>query len=313
MQRIAITGSSGYYGRIMIRELRERHPDVRILGTDLADPSADAPDVFHRLDIRSEQLHGTLAEFAPDTILHLAFIVNPIRDNGLMREVNIGGTRNMLECVRAIRPQRFLLASSATAYGAWPDNPLPINESWHIRGRPEYAYSRDKAQIEGLLSEFALELPDVAVSWTRPGIIYGAGASNYLSEFFLKGPVIILPGGSDTPVQFVHEHDVASATCTILENDGRGPFNIGPPDWITLREVAELSGRRALKAPFWSCLAFTNLWWALRIPLFRFPSGLWYFMRHPWVIGPERLTNELGFRFQYNTRQTVLALLEVHR
>lgn len=93
--------------------------------------------------------------------------MNPIRDTKLMHDINVNGTKNVFEAVRAIRPQRFLMASSATAYGAWPGNPVPIPEDWPIRACAEFQYSANKAALEAEIKTLHDELPDVAVAWTR--------------------------------------------------------------------------------------------------------------------------------------------------
>ena len=88
MQRIAITGSSGYYAGRLIAHIRAHAPYVRILGCDVADPRrVAAPDEFVRVDVRDPQLREALRNFAPDTIVHLAFIVNPTHDDREMRPV----------------------------------------------------------------------------------------------------------------------------------------------------------------------------------------------------------------------------------
>lgn len=310
MQRIAITGSSGHYGCAVIAALRRTFPDSIVLGLDVVDPSGIRPDEFVRCDVLSDELAGHLERFRPDTLIHLAFIVNPIRDQQRMRAVNVQGTRNVLSAAAAVRPERILVSSSATAYGAWPDNPVPMAETQPLRERAQYQYSVDKVCVEQLLAEFADRHPEIAFSWTRPCMIYGSGLSNYLTDFILRGPLIVLPGNSDTPMQFIHLDDVADATLEILRSGAAGAFNLAPDDWFTLSDLARWSGRLCLPVSFAACRIFTSVWWNLRLPFFRFPSGLWYFIRYPWVVSPVRLRRELGFRFRYSSRQVIAMLLE---
>ncbi|MCX7419005.1 MAG: NAD-dependent epimerase/dehydratase family protein [Planctomycetia bacterium] len=150
MQRIAITGSSGHYGRKLVEHIRRELPNSQILGIDVVPPPPNyVPHEFVTHDIRSSEVQTTLANFRPDTIIHLAFVVNPIRDLKLMHDINVNGTRNVFEAVRFIRPMRFLMASSATAYGAWDDNPLPMDESSPLRPRQNFQYAADKTVIRG--------------------------------------------------------------------------------------------------------------------------------------------------------------------
>jgi UDP-glucose 4-epimerase len=312
MQRIAITGSSGLYGRLMIDELCRRGPDVRVLGIDCAPSTDNHPDEFHQIDIRDPALADVLAAFAPDTVLHFAFIVDPIRDRQEMTSVNIDGTRNLLAAVAACRPARFLLSSSATAYGAWPDNPVPIDEDWPIRRRAEFAYAADKAEVEGLVAEFAEMHNDIAVSWTRPAILCGTTAKNYITTLLLNVPFMVKIDGNDTPMQFVHERDVTAATYEILSHDARGPFNVAPDDHLTQSEIAAEMGIRSVSLPLWLLRAVTSAWWTLRLPMMKFPPGLVYYLRYPWVVRPARLDHALGFRFTHTSREAFREMLDEH-
>ncbi|MGQ0634768.1 MAG: NAD-dependent epimerase/dehydratase family protein [Planctomycetaceae bacterium] len=309
MQRIAITGSSGYYGRKLIGYIRSRAPHATIMGCDKALPRGDAPDLFHQLDVRDGRLVEQFESFRPDTVIHLAFIVNPIHDDRLMRSINIDGSRNVMNAVRRVRPERFQLASSATVYGPFPDNPVPVDETWPLRSRANFRYAVDKTDLEAMIAELSRELPGTAVSWTRPAIIYGPGVDNYLSRFLFLLPIVVFMDGHDSVLQFVHEDDVVAATWRILECNARGPFNVGPPDWVRFSDIAADTGRPLVSLPFWMIRMITTCWWGLRLPGFTFPTGLLYFLRHPWVVAPRRLERELGFRFQYSSRDALRELL----
>lgn len=310
MKRIAIIGSSGFYGRAVIRDLRTHYPKASILGLDVVKPVDSQPDEFRMVDVRDPQLLSHLQQFDPDTVLHLAFIVNPSRNEKFEEDVNVNGTKNVLRAVAELQPERFLVSSSGTAYGAWPDNPLPIREDWPIRARVNFPYARHKAEIEQYLTEFAESHPEMAVSWTRPTVIVGPGMSNYLTDLLVHSPVMSVPVFKDPPIQLVDLDEVAQATRTILEHNGRGPFNLAPNDWMTFREVARVTGRFPLVV--WMPLAkgFSYVWWKLRLPIFRFPPAFWDFLCHPWVIEPHRLQEEFGFTFQISTRECLDGLLK---
>jgi UDP-glucose 4-epimerase len=312
MQRIAVTGSSGYLGRNLIRHIRSVDPQIEILGLDVTPPREGALHEFAEVDIRSPQVHRLLEDFRPDTVVHLAFVVNPIQDEALMHDINLNGSRNVFDAVAKIAPQRFLVASSATAFGPWSDNPLPIDDRWPVRGRPDFSYAHDKIELEKMLSEFAERHPQMAVSWIRPCIIYGPGADNYLSRMLVRYPMVVLPDGCDVPQQFVHEDDVAAATWCILSRGGRGPFNIGPPDWIHLTDVARETGRPMIKLPLWAMQLVSRICWGLRLSVLPYPPAMNLYIRYPWVVAPNRLCRELGFRFEYSTLDTLRVLLQAH-
>ena len=84
-----------------------------------------------------DRLMRLLEAFAPDTICHFAFVIDvrykainvSFRDEGPVHDINIGGTRNVCDCVDALRPARFLTTTSVVAFGASPGGVCPLAEN----------------------------------------------------------------------------------------------------------------------------------------------------------------------------------------
>ena len=313
MKKLAITGSSGYLGSQLVEYFRQRHAGTRILGLDVRPPEQPGPDVFVQMDVRNPQLGEAIHEFRPDTVIHAAFAFTPMRDERQMREINVEGSRNLLRIVAAQRPERLLLVSSATAYGAWPDNPVPMDETWPLRARKEFQYAADKTEVEALLAAFADEHPEIATSWVRPCMIGGPHMDNYLKRFIFGMPFMVLIDGYDAPLQFVHEEDVVAAIDSILVKNARGPFNVAPPDSITISDLARETGRRVLKCPFWFAYGVHWLAWAIHFLNHESPAGFLYFVRYPWVVAPTRLQSELGHQFRFSSLDTLRRTLGLER
>jgi len=310
MKKLAITGSSGYLGSRLVEYFRRELADATILGLDIHEPQDANPDVFIEMDVRSPELGEAIRDFQPDTIIHSAFVFTPMRDERKMREINVDGSRNVLRVVAEQRPERLLVVSSATAYGAWPDNPVPMDETWPLRARKEFRYAADKTEVEELVSAFDKENEDIAVSCVRPGLIGGPNMENYIKRFVFGMPFMVLIDGYDTPMQFVHEEDVVAAIATILRNNARGAFNVAPPDWFHVSDLARETGRRALRFPFWLAYAVHWLSWAIRRPSHESPAGFLYFVRYPWVIAPTRLETELGYQFRFTSLETLRHIIQ---
>jgi UDP-glucose 4-epimerase len=307
--RLAITGSSGLYGRAVIAELRRAVPEARVLGIDLRPAVDDPPDAFWLGSITDAGFPAAVAAFAPDTIVHLAFAVQPGRDAAAMRAANIDGTRAVLDAAAWVSPSRLLVASSATVYGAWPDNPPACDESAAIRPLPGYYYSAHKGVVERLVGEFAAARPEIAVSLTRPAIVCGRDVRNFLADYFLGVPFLCLPDGRDTPLQFVHPDDLARATLAILAASARGAFNVAPDDALTHRQIAAALGVPAVPMPFGLMAAVGRIWWTLRLPWLATPPGLAGYVRHPWVVTSRRLRAELGFAFAHTSASAFAELV----
>lgn len=306
MTRIAITGSSGYLGSRLVQHYRAR--DCEVLGLDICEPGEKVefqPSEFRQLDICDTELTRILAGFQPNTIIHGAYAFKPSRDEEKMRRINVDGTQNVLDAAADTRPDKLMVISSATAYGAWPDNAVPMDESHRLRAREEFRYAADKTKVEGMLDEFEQQHPEIQTAWVRPSIIGGPNLDNYLSRFLFGMPFLVLLDGVDGLVQFVHEDDVVAAIEKILQSDSRGPFNVAPPDWLKCTQIAKQTNRKTWRWPFWLAKFLHGFAWTIRFPIHESPASFLYFCRYPWVVAPQRLQKELDFEFKYSSQQTL--------
>lgn len=303
MKRIAITGSSGYLGSLLAGFWLSE--GFEVLGLDIRPPSPGFKGRFIKIDIADPGIKAALHDFDPDTVVHAAFIVEPIRDGKEMERVNIEGSRNLLKALESSPPERLMLLSSATAYGAFPDNPVPLSEEAPLRAGRAFPYASQKVKVESLFSDFARIHPDVVLSTLRPAIISGPGMENYLKRFLFGMRFLVNLDGFDQPLQFVHEEDMVGAVHSVLAADGRGDFNVGPQDSVRVSEIARPSGRWVIPVPLWLARAVYQLGWTLRLPYPKTPPGFLDFGRYPWIVDSRRLREEIGFSFHYSSREAL--------
>jgi len=131
-KKILVTGGNGYVGRDLVRMLYDRH-DVcvaDIVRYGQVRFREDELDKIHfsRTDLRdAKAVEALMAEFVPDTIIHLAaihYIPECEQDPALAVETNVNGTLNLL--LASPRGARFVFASSGAVYR--PDE-RPHNET----------------------------------------------------------------------------------------------------------------------------------------------------------------------------------------
>ena len=314
MKRIAITGSSGYVGVNLVDYFLLQQDKCEVLGIDWKSPVGDSswPDQFVQLDVGDPSLVDIIAAFDPDTIVHAAFVIAPMHDERKMSRINIGAVKNVLAAAERVKPARLHLVSSATAFGAWPENPVPLAET-ACRRPSHFQYAADKCTMEMLASEFARQVDQTAVSWSRPAIIGGPGMDNYLRRLIFELPILARFDGVDSVLQFVHEDDVTSAIVEILRRDARGGFNVAPDDWISVSQLGEETDRRVISLPLWLARLIHRLGWFLRSPIHETPASFLDFARYPWVVASSRLTEEFGFRFQHTGLETVRAVAKLSK
>jgi UDP-glucose 4-epimerase len=314
MKTVFITGLGGYLAGVLCRELEHRDWCGRIYGMDVKAPlSKYAKAEFRKMDINAPELAAWVGELKPDIFIHLAFIVDPIPDEKLMEKVNVEGTRSALAAAAGAGCRQVLVASSGTAYGVWPDNPVPLREDSPIRAHPTFKYANDKSTVERLCREFGEAHPEVILSVIRPAVVYGPLVNNYLSALLTSMPIIMGIREYAPPLQFIHEDDVAGAIIMILEKEGRGPFNLAPPDTVRVREAVALTKKPALYLPGKLAELLIDVSWRLRLPFLNAPPSFVDFLRYPWVLDSTRLRDELGYVFRYSTRETLEIMLRAKK
>jgi nucleoside-diphosphate-sugar epimerase/phosphohistidine swiveling domain-containing protein len=225
--RIAVTGASGVIGRGVVARLLSRGHDVVGLARRRPESWPSAAD-FVQSDVR-DAAEVRRAVAGADVVVHCAWSVD--------REINIGGTANVLDTMAQTGTRRIVFASSAHVYGFDRGDRPPLSESDRLN--PVSAEGRDKARVEEMLADSSTEW--VAI---RSATILGRGVDNWVRRV-LAAPLFPDVDGS---VQVVHSDDVHRVFVqAILESGiGNGPVNLAAPGEPTLREIAGVLGRPML-------------------------------------------------------------------
>ena len=302
MLTFAITGSSGYLGTRMTRRLLE-DPANRVVGIDVRPPRVVSDRLeFHELDVRDPKLADLLAGREVRSLLHFAFILDPLYDEEEMRDIDLGGTANVLRAALKAKIPHLLATSSTTAYGALPDNPVPLREEDPCRARPEFRYAHDKRLMDDMLREFAANHPEVATCILRPCIVLGPNVQNYIATLLLAQPVATLLDGNDVEVQFVHEDDLVDLVTTCLDRTAAGIYNCVGEGLLHATELAAMQDKRPVPVPFAVARAVVWAIHRLRLTEFAMPPGLLDFFRYPWVASGDKAKRELGIAPRYTSR-----------
>jgi UDP-glucose 4-epimerase len=310
MPTYAITGSSGYVGTRMTRWLLDASPDNKIIGFDVRPPRLESDRLeFHALDVRDRRIGDVLTGRGVKSILHFAFILDPLYDEKEMRDIDLGGTRNVLDAMLRAKIGHLVATSSTTAYGALPDNPVPLTESDPTRAEEGFIYAHDKRLMDEMLLRFQDAHPMVKLCVVRPCIVLGPNVSNYIAASMLSQPVAALLDGKDPPIQFIHEDDLVRLIATCVEREVKGVFNAVGSGTLTTREAARIQGKRTVPMPFRA--VYGIVWGIQRLKVldFNMPPGILEFFRNPWVASGDKARRELGFQPEYSTQQCFEILL----
>ena len=309
MATIAITGVGGLVGRRLLAELEGDASVDRILGLDVVVPEGLPGDrlELRQADIRDPGLAGTLE--GVDTVVHLAFQLDPDRDEAHMWDVNVAGSRNVFECAHRAGAGKVIYVSSGVAYGAHPDNDVPLTEESPLRANPDFNYAEHKFEVEQWLWPWAEEHPETVVTVLRPSIITGHGAQNFITRQF-EMPRFPSVRGHKPPMQFAHVDDVASALAHVIRNDLPGPYNVTSEGWLSFDEITAIAGRGTLDLPEEVAFQAADRMW--RMGLGEAPAGQVHYIMHPWVMSVDKLV-ATGWRPKHSNRDAFAELVEEHR
>ena len=167
--KVAVTGASGYLGRMVIARLESEPAVQSILGLDVRPPAYTGKKLeFRAADVRTADFVRDFQGL--DAVYHLAFVVAERHDKNETRQVNIAGTRNVFEAAITAGVSKVIYSSSTTAYGAHPDNPLGFDESQPLRPNTDSYYSSDKVAVEQFAVEFFRAHPGVQFTVLRAAL-----------------------------------------------------------------------------------------------------------------------------------------------
>jgi len=286
---IAVTGAAGLVGHRLLAALAHDAAVDRVVGLDVREPELRPRHVtFHRVDIAGAELRPLLE--GVDAIVHLAGVVDPVRDEALMARVNVGGTRRVLDAAAAVGVRRIVRVSSATVYGAWPTNALPLTEDAPLRPNPHFSPAVQGAEVERLLAEWRAEHPGVTVTTLRSAPVVGPGAERLPARVVLGRPPLRVRGAAP-PVQVVHVDDLVAALVLAATRDLPGVFNVAADGWVDAERAAELVPRAGVPAiPAATLTRMLRRTWELGIG--DVPPGIVPYLEHPWVIANDKLRAE---------------------
>lgn len=189
---VLATGTSGFLGRAVVRELAAAGHEVRTLQRR---PSgiAGVRDILGSIT-DAETVAGAVE--GVDAVVHLAAKVSLAGDVREFRTVNVDGTRALLDAAARAGASRFVQVSSPSVAhagsalsGAGADPADPV----HARGE----YARTKAEAELLaLSRDTEAMRVVAV---RPHLVWGPGDPQLIDRIVARarrGTLPLLNGGT---------------------------------------------------------------------------------------------------------------------
>ena len=234
VSRVLVTGGSGFFGSHLVQELLSKKYEVRNL--DILKPVTETADggEFIKADLRVvEQVEK--ACIGVDFIIHNAAIIPVSRaTKDMFRDINVGGTRNVLRAAVNNNVKKVIYISSSAVYGIPKET--PITEATPFN--PVCDYGRSKVEAESVCNDFRKEGLDVVI--LRPRTIMGRGRLGLFQILFnwiADSKNVYLIGNGKKLFQMLDMNDFLRACTISLTLDCRNEdFNLGASIYGTVRD-----------------------------------------------------------------------------
>jgi UDP-glucose 4-epimerase len=246
--RVVVVGASGNVGTSVLDALADEPAVDSVLGVARRVPELEYPKTdWVRADISSSELAPLFR--GADVVIHLAWLIQPGRDEATLRATNVDGSARVFEAVAAAGVPGLVYASSVGAYSPGPKD-RRVDESWPTEGIESSFYARHKAEVERLLDRFERETPSVRAVRMRPALIFKREAASGIRRLFvgpfLPSPLVrrelipVVPRTERLSVQAVHSYDVGDAYRLAAVGDSRGAFNLAADPVLNPEELSRL-------------------------------------------------------------------------
>jgi UDP-glucose 4-epimerase len=243
MEQILLTGATGLIGSETLEILGCKGAVIHTVGRH-APSRPDFNIEHHSVDLSTSWGRSTLPRRI-NRVIHLAqsehFRDFPEKSEDVF-SVNVSSTLRLLEYARSAGASHFVLASSGGIYG-YGDH--EFSEDGEISALGDIGfYLGTKLCSEILAQNYT---PFMNISILRFFFVYGPKQKRSmliprLVDTVRLGRPVMLQGQDGLRINPTHVSDAARAVCHAASLDGNHRINVGGPQAMSLRDVAEVIG-----------------------------------------------------------------------
>ncbi len=239
--KVLVTGGAGFLGLHLALYLTKKKHETYLL--DIADfEKNEYPKICHfiKSDIRQfTPMNRLIGVNKIDVVIHAAAAL-PLWKSHDIFDINVNGTKNILESAQRNKVKRFIYISSTAVYGIPEKHPIYEDDPLVGVG----AYGKSKIEAERLCDAYRKK--GMIVSILRPKTFIGThrlGVFEILFDWVKDGKRIPVIGSGNNRYQLLDVDDLVETIYRLIilkdSKKANNTFNIGAEKFGTVRQDLE--------------------------------------------------------------------------
>lgn len=289
-----ITGIAG--GLAQLVGYRLYQAGYEIIGVDYRyQPNLSYPATIYRANYNKTKIEDIVRRHRPTHIYHLGRVGNLKERMGKRFDLNVIGSRKVMDLALTYGAERLVVLSTFHIYGAHPHNHIPIDEEDPLRAGAAFPQIADAIQLDTQAVLWVYKNRQCPAVVLRPANIVGPDISNAISTYLRSSPIPYM-AGFDPMVQFIHQNDLLDILLKLADHKNViGVYNVAGKGTIPLKVALDCA--EGMKIPIPSFIASSYLKTA-RLLKKGLPPYLINFLKYPCIISDERLREALKWQPQ---------------
>ena len=245
--KILVTGGAGFIGKHLVKYLLDKGNTITIFD-NFSNSEEKSLEYYIKSGVKI--VNGDIRKFDEilketedqDVLIHLAAKISvsqSILNPSETFEVNVDGTKNVLEACKKNYVKKIIIASSAAVYGEGSSG-MKLKES--AKTNPISPYGKSKLKMEQEIEKnnkndcVILRFFNIFGIGQTPE--YAGVITKFIEMILSNKPLEIFGDGMQTR-DFVSINDVVESIYDAIKNGKNGTYNIASGKAITINELAE--------------------------------------------------------------------------
>jgi nucleoside-diphosphate-sugar epimerase len=308
---LLITGGAGFLGYHLCNRLSKNFKEIIILDIAPFYTEEFPKNVkYYNIDITNKsQLEQVIKKEKPDLIIHGAAAL-PLYKSSIIWNVNVNGTKNVLEIALQNKVERVTFISSTAVYGVPEKHPLYEDDPLIGVG----PYGETKILAEKICEQYRKR--GLCVPIIRPKTFIGTGrlgVFQILYDWIESGKKIPVIGNGQNRYQLLEVRDLVDAIYLTLvkpKTKANDTFNVGAKDFHTVEsDVGAVcryakSGARVFKTPAPVVIFLLRVLEMMKLsPLYKWVYGT---ASKDSFVSVDKIEKQLGWKPQYSNADALI-------